>query len=68
LNAGALADMNDCIPYAQVAYNYYSSLPSLKAAEKENYKASMIILESIYEAKKDAPKAAMYTAKLKALN
>jgi hypothetical protein len=68
LNASALTDMNDCIPYAQVAYNYYSSLPSLKAAEKENYKASMIILESIYEAKKDAPKAAMYTAKLKALN
>jgi hypothetical protein len=67
-NAGALSDMNECIPYAQVAYNYYTSLPSLKAAEKENYKASMIILESIYEAKKDATKAAMYTAKLKALN
>jgi hypothetical protein len=68
LNDGALSDMNECIPYAQVAYNYYNGLASLKAAEKENYKASMIILESIYEAKKDAPKAAMYTAKLKALN
>jgi hypothetical protein len=68
LNAGAVADMNECIPYAEVAYNYYTSLPSLKAAEKDNYKASLVILESIYEAKKDATKANFYTAKLKALN
>jgi hypothetical protein len=68
LNNGALADMNECIPYAEVAYNYYTSLPSLKAAEKENYKASLVILESIYEAKRDAIKQAFYTAKIKALN
>jgi hypothetical protein len=68
LNDGALADMNECVPYAEVAYNYYSSLPSLKVAEKENYKASLIILESIYEAKKDATRQAFYTAKIKALN
>lgn len=68
LNDGALSDMNECIPYAEVAYNYYAGLPSLKATEKDNYKASMLILESIYEAKKDATKQAFYTAKLKALN
>ncbi|HTB51760.1 MAG TPA: hypothetical protein VK718_03215 [Ferruginibacter sp.] len=68
LNDGALADMNECIPYAEIAANFYGGLPSLKAAEKENYKASLLILENIYEAKKDAAKQAAYTAKIKALN
>ncbi len=68
LNDASIENMNECIPYSETAANYYGTLATLKPNEKDNYKASLIILKSIYEVKKDAAKQAMYAAKLKTLN
>ena len=61
------AQMNEALPYAQAAAAYYEGLPTLKPVDKGNYRATLSILQSIYEVKKDAAKAAEYDKKMKSL-
>jgi hypothetical protein len=67
LNDVAIAQLNECIPYADAAVNYFAGLPMLKPLDKANYRATLSMLENVYEAKKDQPKADEYEKKMKAL-
>jgi hypothetical protein len=67
LNDAATAQLDECIPYAEAAINYFAALPTLKPLDKANYRATLIMLQNVYEAKKDQPKADEYEKKMKTL-
>jgi hypothetical protein len=67
LNDLAAAQLDECIPYAEAAESYYASMSTLKGPDKGNYRATISILRSVYEAKKNQPKADEYDKKMKAL-
>ncbi|UAY51039.1 hypothetical protein [Ferruginibacter albus] len=64
LNDLATSQMNELIPYANAAADYYAGLPKLKPIDKGNYKSAYTMLISVYEAKKDAAKVAEYQKKM----
>jgi hypothetical protein len=59
--------LDECFPYAQAAEKYYVEIPDIKGVDKANYRATLSILQSIYETKKDQAKADEYDKKMKAL-
>lgn len=66
LNAEAVNEMNQAIPYAETIVTIFEGLDKPKGSEKINYRQTLTILKNIYEVKKDAAKLAIYTQKLKA--
>ena len=68
----ALADkaneeVKEAIPYALEAEKYYSSLPTLKGPDKINYRATLSMLQGLYEAQNNTVKTTEYANKIKAL-
>ncbi|HLF44976.1 MAG TPA: hypothetical protein VI548_01025 [Chitinophagaceae bacterium] len=59
--------VDEMIPYAMVAYNYYESKTTLKASEKGNFKIITDLLVSAYEIKGDKEKTDFYKKKLESL-
>jgi len=67
LNDLAAAQLDECLPYALASESYYAGLSTLKSIDKANYRSTLSILQSVYEAKKNQPKADEYDKKMKAL-
>ena len=55
--------IDDCIPYAESVINYLAALPTLKPAQRSNYKIVLDILSQFYAAKGDPKKSAEYDKK-----
>lgn len=55
--------LDDCIPYAEAVTSYLGGLPTLKPAQKSNYKIVLDYLSQIYAAKGDMKKSAEYDKK-----
>ncbi|MBS1512192.1 MAG: hypothetical protein JST86_15190 [Bacteroidetes bacterium] len=58
-----LKKIDECIPYADGAVDYFAALPTLKTIQKANYKDVLDILSQFYNAKGDTKKAAEYDKK-----
>jgi hypothetical protein len=58
--------MDECITYAEKGIAYYEGLPSMKPAQKANYKISLGYLADLYSIKNNPKKSAEYQAKNKA--
>jgi hypothetical protein len=56
------------IPYAQAAYDVYSTKATLKGSEKGNYKVVTDLLSTAYEVKGDKVKMEEYKKKLETIN
>jgi len=55
--------MDDFIPYGDAVLNYYDAQPSLKPAQKANYRSVAQNMSEVYNYKVDAKKAAEYDKK-----
>ena len=67
LNAASKKSMENCVPFAMAAADFYGKMPKLKAVEKSNYKQCYEMLSEIYRVKGDAAKSAEYKAKKEAI-
>lgn len=63
LLAASRKSMEDCIPYASSAADFYGKMHKLKAVEKANYKQCYDMLAEIYRVKGDTKKSADYKAR-----
>jgi len=63
LKAQFIKKIDDCIPYAQGAADYFAALPTLKPVQKAHYKDVLDILSQFYGAKGDLKKVAEYDKK-----
>ena len=68
LTNAAKKSMEDCIPYATAAADFYEKMPKLKAAEKANFKQCYDMLSEIYRVKNDAKRSADFKAKKDAID
>lgn len=60
--------MDDFIPYGEAAIKYFEAQPTLKPVQKANYRIVLGNMSDVYNAKKDAKKAAEYDKKKVAAN
>jgi hypothetical protein len=68
LSDKAAQQVKDAIPYALESEKYYSALTTLKGADKINYRATLSMLQGLYEAQNNSVKATEYANKIKAFN
>lgn len=68
ITAKATSILEKAIPNAEKAVAHFSGIPTLKASEKANYKVALDILVRVYEYKKMADKAKVYSDKIAALD
>ena len=68
LKAQFMKKIDECIPYAESAVEYFGAQTGLKPVQKANYKDALDILSQFYNAKGDAKKAAEYDAKKAAVD
>ena len=68
LKAKIVETAEKMIPYAEAAYNIYSSKETLRPIEKGNFKMATDFLVTAYEMKGDKAKSEEYKKKLDAIN
>lgn len=68
LTAASIRLMDEFIPYGESAIKYFESQTTLKSIQKANYKIILGYMSDVYNAKKDAKKAAEFDKRKAAIN